>query len=121
MIPVMGDGTIELDPIHVDDVCAAMIEALENDRVLGHTYDLLGPERVTFNQFLDRLSTGLGVKRRRLHIPGPVALALARGLAAITRPRPPARPARGRVPPARCASRSSVSARWGWCTARCWA
>ena len=88
VIPVMGDGSIELDPIHVDDVCAAMIEALENDAVLGHTYDLLGPERVTFNQFLDRLSAGLGVKRRRLHIPGPVALALARGFAAITK-KPP--------------------------------
>lgn len=88
VIPVMGNGEIELDPIHVDDVCAAMIAALADDRLLGRTYDLLGPERVTFNQFLDRLSAGLGVKRQRLHIPGPVALGLARVLAAITK-KPP--------------------------------
>jgi len=88
VIPVMGDGTIELDPIHVDDVCAALLAALTEDRLLGRTYDLLGPDRMTFNQFLDRLSAGLGVKRRTLHIPGPVALMLARVLAVVFR-RPP--------------------------------
>jgi NADH dehydrogenase len=88
IIPVMGDGAIELDPIHVDDVCAAILEALTRDAPLGKTYDLLGPERMTFNQFLDRLSAGIGVKRPRLHIPGAIALALARGLSKIM-PRPP--------------------------------
>ncbi|MEO5616695.1 MAG: Gfo/Idh/MocA family oxidoreductase [Candidatus Eisenbacteria bacterium] len=87
-IPVMGDGTIELDPIHVDDVCAAILAALTEDRLLGRAYDLLGPDRVTFNQFLDRLSAGLGVKRPYLHIPGPVALMLARVLA-VGLKRPP--------------------------------
>ncbi len=88
VIPVMGDGTIELDPIHVDDVCAAVLHALADERVLGRAYDLLGPDRVTFNQFLDRLSAGLGVKRRVLHIPGPVAMLLARALALVFK-RPP--------------------------------
>jgi NADH dehydrogenase len=88
VIPVMGDGKIELDPIHVDDVCAAMLQALTDDRVLGRAYDLLGPERMTFNQFLDRLASGIGVKRPSLHIPGPVALFLAQGLARVLA-RPP--------------------------------
>ena len=87
VIPVMGDGTIELDPIHVDDVCAAFLAALTEDKLLGRAYDLLGPDRMTFNQFLDRLSAGLGVKRPYLHIPGPVALMLAKVLAlAFKRP-----------------------------------
>jgi NADH dehydrogenase len=88
VIPVMGDGTIELDPIHVDDVCAAILQALTDDAVTGRAYDLLGPERMTFDQFLDRLSAGLGVKRPYLHVPGPLALFLARSLARIL-PRPP--------------------------------
>jgi len=88
VIPVMGDGSIELDPIHVDDVCAAFLTALTEDRVLGRAYDLLGPDRVTFNQFLDRLAAGLGVRRPYLHIPGPVALMMARVLALVFK-RPP--------------------------------
>ncbi len=87
-IPVMGDGTIELDPIHVDDVCAAILQALTDDALTGRAYDLLGPERMTFNQFLDRLSAGLGVKRPYLHVPGALALLMARGLSRVL-PRPP--------------------------------
>ena len=88
IIPVMGDGTVELDPIHVDDVCAAILCALRDQHLLGNTYDLLGPDRVTFNQFLDRLSTGLGVKRPYLHVPGEIALAMARVLGLVLK-RPP--------------------------------
>jgi predicted dehydrogenase/nucleoside-diphosphate-sugar epimerase len=88
LIPVMGDGRIELDPIHVDDVCAAMLYALRDDQVLGNTYDLLGPDRVTFNEFLDRLAAGLGVKRPYLHVPGEIALLMAQALARVFK-RPP--------------------------------
>jgi len=88
IIPVMGDGKIELDPIHVDDVCAAILCALRDEHLLGNAYDLLGPDRVTFNEFLDRLAAGLGVKRPYLHVPGEIALLMAQALALLFK-RPP--------------------------------
>jgi NADH dehydrogenase len=88
VVPVVGNGEIELDPIHVDDVCAVIERALVAPEVLGRTYDLLGPERVTFNQFLAMLSRELGIAKPAVHIPGPIALLMARVLGLISK-RPP--------------------------------
>lgn len=80
VMPVIGNGRIALDPVHVDDVCAIIEACLERDDVLGRSYDVLGPDRVTMNEFLARLSGVLGVRKPLLHLPGPIALALAKGL-----------------------------------------
>jgi NADH dehydrogenase len=83
VVPVIGNGRIALDPIHVDDVCRVIEECLVRDDVLGRTYDVLGPERVTFDEFLGRLGAALGVERRLVHVPGGPALLLARVLGAL--------------------------------------
>ena len=87
-VPVIGSGEIELDPVHMDDVCTVIGECLTRDDVLGKDYDLLGPDRVTFNQFLQRLSDGLGVKKPFVHIPGWFAMLAARGFGLVSK-RPP--------------------------------
>ncbi|MDX2169358.1 MAG: NAD(P)H-binding protein, partial [Deltaproteobacteria bacterium] len=83
LMPVIGNGRIEIDPIHLDDVCAVIEACLARDDVLGRTYDLLGPERVSFDDLLRRIAAAIGVERRLLHVPGPLALALARGLGRV--------------------------------------
>jgi NADH dehydrogenase len=88
VVPVIGDGQIRLDPVHVDDVCAVIVQCLTRADVLGRTYDVLGPERVTFDDFLRRLGAALGVERRLVHVPGGAALLGARVLGALTA-RPP--------------------------------
>lgn len=77
-VPVIGDGRTELDPIHLDDVNEVIVQCLTRDDVLGRAYDLLGPDRVTFDQFLDRLSAEIGVKRPYVHLPGGPMLLAAR-------------------------------------------
>lgn len=75
-VPVIGDGRIELDPIHLGDVNEIVVQCLTRDDVLGKAYDLLGPDRVTFDGFLDRLSAEIGVKKPYVHLPGgPMLLA----------------------------------------------
>jgi NADH dehydrogenase len=88
VVPVIGNGRIVLDPVHLDDVCAVIEACLDRDDVVGRTYDVLGPDRVTFDDFLRRLGGMLGVRRRLLHLPGPLALLLARVLGALVA-RPP--------------------------------
>lgn len=83
VMPVIGDGRIELDPVYLDDLCAVIEACLVRDDVLGHTYDVLGPDRVTLNEFLGRLGAILGVRRRLLHLPGGIALLAARVLGRV--------------------------------------
>ncbi len=88
VVPVIGDGRIALDPVHVDDVCAVIEQCLTRDDVAGKTYDLLGPERLSFDELLRRLAAELGVRARFLHVPGAVALPLAWALGLLME-RPP--------------------------------
>jgi NADH dehydrogenase len=88
VVPVIGSGEIELDPVHLDDVCTVIEQCLTRDDVLGKSYDLLGPERVTFNEFLRRLAAEIGVSKPFVHIPGWFALLAASALGAMSK-RPP--------------------------------
>ncbi len=88
VVPVIGSGRIELDPVHVDDLNAVTEESLTRSDVVGRTYDVLGPERVTFNDFLALVSRSLGVKKPVVHIPGPIALMMASMFGMVSK-RPP--------------------------------
>jgi nucleoside-diphosphate-sugar epimerase len=88
VLPMIGEGSIELDPIHVDDVCQVIEQCLERQDVLSKTYDLLGPDRVTFRQLIDRLAAKSGAQPRVVQLPPELALALARALGMLME-RPP--------------------------------
>lgn len=88
-VPVIGDGRYAMQPVWIGDVAEAVALVLERGDLRG-TFDLGGPERLTYHQVLDRLEAALGVHRPR--IPVPVAMArlaaaagtLLPGLAPIT-------------------------------------
>ena len=83
VMPVIGDGRIEIDPVHIDDLCSVIEACLVRDDVLGRTYDVLGPDRVTLDEFLRRLGDVLGVHRTLVHLPARPALLAARLLSAV--------------------------------------
>jgi len=78
--PIVGDGTRRLQPIWVDDVAAYVVAALELPEALGRTFELGGPEAVTWDAFWERLKRVLGVRRPSLHVP----VGLMRAQAALT-------------------------------------
>jgi NADH dehydrogenase len=88
VMPVIGDGRIEIDPVHLDDLCGVIEACLVRDDVLGQTYDVLGPDRVTLDDFLRRLAGVLGVQRPLLHLPARAALLMAHVLGRVMA-RPP--------------------------------
>jgi NADH dehydrogenase len=88
VVPIVGDGSIELDPIHVEDVCAVIEQCLVRADSMGKRYDLLGPERVTFRELLVRLAASIDARPRFVAIPAGLALSLARLLGAVME-RPP--------------------------------
>ena len=67
-VPVIGDGKYQLQPVAVDDVAEAFAVALEKPGIQG-TYDIAGPDVLTYHQLLDQLEQALGVKRRRVPVP----------------------------------------------------
>lgn len=78
VLPVMGSGRGTLQPIRVEDVARCFAKALDETRSGGQTYDLGGPEVLTFQQILEQLMEVTGRRRWLLRIPLPVARLQAR-------------------------------------------
>ena len=78
--PIIGPGTARLQPIWVDDVAAYFAESLESDTVVGRTFELGGPDAVTWNELYDRIRRVLGARRATVHLP----VGLLRAGAALT-------------------------------------
>jgi uncharacterized protein YbjT (DUF2867 family) len=68
--PVIGDGERRFQPIWVEDVAQFFARAIDHAEAAGRTFDLGGPDQITWNDFLERLRRLLGVRRRPMvHVP----------------------------------------------------
>jgi|TARA_B100001971_G_C18186550_1_gene535995 NADH dehydrogenase len=68
-IPVIGNGRYKLSPAFIDDIIPAMIKAIVNKELRNSTFILAGPEEMTFNSLLDRISSFLNVRRYKIFVP----------------------------------------------------
>jgi NADH dehydrogenase len=80
IVPVIGDGRTKLQPVPVKSVAAAAVKSLTDPRVIGETYELCGPEALTFDEVLDAIMAVLGRRRVKWHMPWGLARAQARCL-----------------------------------------
>jgi len=69
LVPVIGDGRYRLQPVALETVAKGFAAALRSREAEGKTFDVAGPDPVTYNEFLDIVGTCLGKKVRRLHHP----------------------------------------------------
>lgn len=68
--PVFGDGTYELQPVHVENVAAAFTQALLKDAANGQTYFAGGPAVLPYVEILDTIAHGAGVTvRPKAYVP----------------------------------------------------
>jgi len=68
--PIIGSGEQKIQPIWVDDVAAYFAAALEKQDAANKTFELGGPDAVSWNEFWQRLRTSLGIRRRpSIHVP----------------------------------------------------
>ncbi|MGH2976765.1 MAG: complex I NDUFA9 subunit family protein [Gaiellaceae bacterium] len=67
--PIVGPGTQRLQPIWVEDLAEYYAHALTEQAATNRTFELGGPDAVTWNEFWERLKRTLGVRRPSLHIP----------------------------------------------------
>lgn len=84
LVPVMGDGQYQLQPVSVVDIAKSFAAALNKPETIGKTYPCCGPQPFSYDQVLDLIAQALGkgARVRKIHQPlwlmRPVIAALQR-------------------------------------------
>jgi uncharacterized protein YbjT (DUF2867 family) len=67
--PVIGSGRQRIQPIWADDVGAYFSRAVSEEDAANRTFEIGGPEAVSWNEFWERLKRARGIKRPSVHVP----------------------------------------------------
>lgn len=86
MIP--GDGQNKMQPLSVKNLAAAMTMALQNSKHTNKTYEIAGPEKLTFDQIIDVICRVLGKTRLKIHAPMPF-MRIGAAITEAILPKPP--------------------------------
>jgi uncharacterized protein YbjT (DUF2867 family) len=67
---IIGSGEQRIQPIWIDDVGAYFAAAIDKPEAANRTFEIGGPDIVSWNEFWRRLRTELGIRRRpTMHLP----------------------------------------------------
>jgi NADH dehydrogenase len=67
--PIIGSGKQRIQPIWADDVAAYFDRAVDLEAATGRTFDLGGPDAVSWDEFWTRLKRVRGSRRPSVHVP----------------------------------------------------
>jgi len=67
--PIIGPGRQRLQPIWVEDLAEYYAVAITEPAATNRTFELGGPDAVSWNEFWERLKGVLGFRRPSMHIP----------------------------------------------------
>jgi uncharacterized protein YbjT (DUF2867 family) len=67
--PIIGSGRQRIQPIWADDVAAYFAQAVDPDAATDRTFELGGPDAVSWDEFWARLKRVLGQRRPSVHVP----------------------------------------------------
>jgi uncharacterized protein YbjT (DUF2867 family) len=63
--PLPGRGDQPVQPIHIDDLCEALLHVVDQDAFAGYCIDAVGPHALTFRAFIASLRAQLGLSPAR--------------------------------------------------------
>ncbi|MBN8964975.1 MAG: complex I NDUFA9 subunit family protein [Rhizobiales bacterium] len=89
-LPLVGGGATKFQPVFAGNVAEAIAQMVEGKAKPGATYEIGGPEALTFKEILEFVLKV--TERRRLLIPVPFALAKLKATFLQFLPRPPLTP-----------------------------
>jgi NADH dehydrogenase len=78
VVTVIGDGTQRIQPIWIDDVSAHFVRALDTPAAANKTFEIGGPDIVTWDELYRTISKVLGKRRTLVHVPAALARTGAR-------------------------------------------
>ena len=67
--PIIGGGRQRLQPIWIEDLAEYYSLAIDEQAAANRTFELGGPDAVSWNEFWERLKRVLGVRRPSVHVP----------------------------------------------------
>lgn len=70
VLPLPGGGAALQQPVHVEDLAAALLAAVGTDVAVARTYDVAGPEPMTFRRLVETAADAVG--RRVWLVPVPL-------------------------------------------------
>ena len=76
-LPLIGGGKSRFQPVYVGDVAQAVVKAVEGDLAAGSTWELGGPEVLSFKQCMERMLEVISRRRILMNLPFAVANSLA--------------------------------------------
>ena len=77
-LPVPGGGRRLQQPVHVADVACGVVAALEVPEAVGRTFDVAGPEPLTFRSLIREAASAAGRRPILVPVPLPAVIALVR-------------------------------------------
>ncbi|KAL7200961.1 hypothetical protein ACSBR1_032805 [Camellia fascicularis] len=77
-LPLIGDGSTNIQPVYVVDVASAIVTALNDDRTsMGKVFELGGPEVFTVHELAELVYDMIREWPRYVKVPFPIAKAIA--------------------------------------------
>ena len=73
MLPLIGGGATRFQPVYVGDIAEAIAMAVDGELDAGKTYELGGPQVLTFRECMELLLKEIGRKRTLVSLPWFVA------------------------------------------------
>ena len=90
VLPLIGGGETRFQPVYVGDVADAAVRCIDDHATAGRTYELGGPQVYTFRALIELLLAEM--RRKRLLIEVPFALASLQARLMAILPSPPLTP-----------------------------
>jgi uncharacterized protein YbjT (DUF2867 family) len=87
VVPLPGGGRRLQQPVHVADLAAAVVSAVERPVAVGREYDVAGPEPLSFRELVQESARAVGRRPRLIAVPLRPAIACARAYEQLA-PRP---------------------------------
>ena len=76
IVPIFGDGKYLQQPIHVDDVAAAILACLKSDITIGKSYNIAGKHPLTYNDVIDTIAKAMNKRIWKLRVPSTPVVSL---------------------------------------------
>ncbi len=69
VVPLIDGGRAQVQPVALDDVCHCMARALRMPETQGKTYELGGPDRLTYRELFEAAASCAGRSMKTVNVP----------------------------------------------------
>lgn len=69
VVPIPGEGKAKFQPVYIKDWLACIGKVIEDPASYGSTYDIGGPEHLSYREIVEKLSHAMGHSRPAFKIP----------------------------------------------------